>query len=77
MKEYKDMNRKEKRRILFGKSYLPVKKIYKEKQVKNSEGKYSFEKVVVAYLHPTQGWIGNKKAVKDFGYKVKTRRTIA
>jgi hypothetical protein len=32
--------------------------------------------VAVAYLHPTQGWIGNKKAVERAGYHYKKRKTI-
>lgn len=32
--------------------------------------------VAMAYLHPTQGWIGNKKAVARAGHTYKKRRTI-
>lgn len=63
MTEQMKLNRKMRRWALRKTTIMPV-------EVIRENG------VAMAYLHPTQGWIGNKKAVARAGHTYKKRRTI-
>lgn len=69
-------NRRMRRWAMRRTTVMPVQVIREPKLVKNDDGTQEFKQVAMAYLHPTQGWIGNKKAVVRAGYKYKKRRTI-
>lgn len=62
------LNRKERRFMMFHKATKYISKLF-VKDANNNES----EK---AYLHPTKGWKGNKKVVKNAGYKTRQKTKV-
>ena len=55
---------------------MPTQTIKEARVIRRDDGTREVKDVVVAYLHPRKGWMGNKKAVARAGYKYKRRSTI-